>query len=140
MRAHDLGTDARRALTNTQMRHIAAWRPRSEPVGLATARAEAVRLAARVAQLDVDLNNNRDQLTGIVTERAPGLLEIPGVGAITAAVVLCAWSHPGCVRSEAAMAQIAGTCPIPASSGNAVRHLLNRGGDRRLSWALTPSS
>jgi len=57
---------------------------------------------------------------------------MPGVGAVTAAVVLCVWSHPGRVRSEAALAQIAGTCPIPASSGNTVRHRLNRGGDRRL--------
>ncbi|GAA4994246.1 transposase [Actinopolymorpha pittospori] len=37
---------------------------------------------------------------------------------------------------EAAFAQIAGTCPIPASSGNTVRHRLNRGGDRRLNRAL----
>ena len=29
------------------------------------------------------------------------------------------------------------TCPIPASSGNTVRHRLNRGGDRRLNRALT---
>ncbi len=61
---------------------------------------------------------------------------MPGVGAVTAAVVLCVWSHHGRVRSEAAMAQIAGTCPIPASSANTVRHRLNRGGDRRLNWAL----
>lgn len=87
-------------------------------------------------QLDVELKSNREQLTAIVTDQAPELLELPGVGAITAAVVLCVWSHPGRVRSEAAMAQIAGTCPIPASSGNTVRHRLNRGGDRRLNWAL----
>ena len=62
---------------------------------------------------------------------------MPGIGAVTAAVVLCVWSHPGRVRSEAALAQIAGTCPIPASSGNTVRHRLNRGGDRRPNWALS---
>jgi transposase len=90
VRAHDLGIDARRSLTRTQIRQIASWRRRNEPVGLATARGEAVRLAARVAQLDVELKNNRGQLTSIVTERAPELLEMPGVGAITAAVVLCA--------------------------------------------------
>ena len=102
----------------------------------ATARAEAVRLAGRVIELDAELKSNRDQLTAIVTDRAPELLAMPGVAAIPAAVVLCVWSHPGRVRSEAAMAQIAGTCPIPASSGNTVRHRLNRGGDRRLNWAL----
>ena len=35
------------------------------------------------------------------------------------------------------MASLAGTCPIPASSGNTVRHRLNRGGDRRLNRVLT---
>lgn len=135
-RTHDLGIDARRALTKTQVRQIAGWRRRVEPLGVATARAEAVRLAGRVGQLDADLKANRDQLTEIVTRLAPELLEMPGVGAVTAAVVLCVWSHPGRVRSEAALAQIAGTCPIPASSGNTVRHRLNRGGDRRLNWAL----
>ncbi|WP_374230560.1 transposase [Rhodococcus sp. ARC_M6] len=38
----------------------------------------------------------------------------------------------GCVRRP-----LAGTCPIPASSGNTVRYRLNRGGDRRLNRALT---
>lgn len=136
VRAHDLGIDARRALTGAQISQIASWRRRVEPVGISTARAECVRLAGRVAQLDIELKNNRNQLTTIVTDRAPELLALPGVGAVTAAVVLCVWSHPGRVRSEAAMAQIAGTSPIPASSGNTVRHRLNRGGDRRLNWAL----
>ena len=35
------------------------------------------------------------------------------------------------------MTSLAGTYPIPASSGNTVRHRLNRGGDRRLNRALT---
>ena len=61
VRAHDLGIDARRALTSAQIRQIAGWRRRSEPLGTATARAEAVRLAGRVAQLDVDLESNRDR-------------------------------------------------------------------------------
>lgn len=42
----------------------------------------------------------------------------------------------GRVRSEAALAALAGVNPIPASSGNTVRHRLNRGGDRRLNHAL----
>jgi transposase len=47
-----------------------------------------------------------------------------------------AWSHPGRVRSEAALAALAGPSPLPASSGNTTRHRLNRGGDRRLNRAL----
>jgi len=49
---------------------------------------------------------------------------------------LTAWSHPGRVRSEAAFASLAGVNPIPASSGNTVRHRINRGRDRRLNRAL----
>lgn len=51
-------------------------------------------------------------------------------------MILTVWSHPGRIRTEAAFAQIPGTCPIPASSGNTIRHRLNRGGDRRLNRAF----
>ncbi|MGH3499935.1 MAG: transposase, partial [Nocardioidaceae bacterium] len=45
--------------------------------------------------------------------------------------------HPGRVHSEAAFAMLAGTAPIPATSGQTTnRHRLNRYGDRRLNWAL----
>lgn len=50
--------------------------------------------------------------------------------------VVYTWSHAGRVRSEAALAILAGVNPIPASSGNTIRHRLNRGGDRRLDRAL----
>jgi transposase len=53
-----------------------------------------------------------------------------------AAQVLCAWSHPGRLRSEAAVAMLAGVAPLEASSGRVVRHRLNRGGDRQLNRAL----
>lgn len=87
--------------------------------------------------LDEDLARSRADLTELTARDTPQLLELPGVGAVVAASVLIAWSHPGRVRSEAAMASLAGTCPIPASSGNTVRHRLNRGGGRRLNRALT---
>ena len=66
----------------------------------------------------------------------PDLLEQPGVGPIVAATVLCAWSHPGRFRSEAAFAMLAGAAPIPASSGKTTRYRLNRYGDRQLNRAL----
>jgi transposase len=50
--------------------------------------------------------------------------------------VLGAWSHPGRIHSEAAFAMIADCAPIPASSGQTVRHRLNRQGDRQLTWAI----
>ncbi|GHB88868.1 hypothetical protein GCM10010306_099900 [Streptomyces umbrinus] len=67
---------------------------------------------------------------------AAGLPEETGIGPVTAATVLVAWSHLGRVRDEAAFAALAGVSPIPVSSGNTTRHRLNRGGDRRLNRAL----
>lgn len=138
VRTHDLGVDARQALMQSQIATMAGWRRREESFGIATARAEAVRLAKRIQELGQELVANRDQITTIVEAEAeaPELLDLPGVGAVTAAIVLTVWSHPGRIRSEATFAQIAGTCPIPASSGNTTRYRLNRGGDRRLNRAL----
>lgn len=74
----------------------------------------------------------KTRITRIVTEWRPDLLELTGVGPVTAAGVLCAWSHPTRFRSDAAFAMCAGTAPIPASSGLTTRHRLNPGGDRQL--------
>jgi transposase len=72
----------------------------------------------------------------LVAAVAPWLLELPGVGSISAAQVLVSWSHAGRLRSEAAFAALAGVNPIPASSGQVVRHRLNRSGDRRQLFKL----
>src|SRR2546428_596597 len=85
--------------------------------------------AARAAHL-------QSQLELLIGELAPALLAEPGVGVITAGQLLNAWSHPGRFRSEAAFASLAGAAPIPASSGQTVRHRLNRSGDRQLNRAL----
>ena len=101
------------------------------------ARAEAVRLAKHVLDLEEQLKSNEQKLDELVkvSEAAP-LLDEKGFRAVTAAKCVVAWSHEGRVRSEAAFACLAGVNPIPASSGNTVRHRLNRGGDRRLNSAL----
>lgn len=138
LRTVDLGVDARRSLSKTQIGMTARWRARTdEPIDVATARREAVRLATRIGQLDGDLRDNRSGIDGFVAAQTPTLLDMTGVGAVVAATVLLAWSHPGRVRSEAALASLSGTRPIPASSGNTERHRLNRGGDRRLNRAIT---
>ena len=67
---------------------------------------------------------------------APGLTQRPGIGPVTAAQAIVAFSHPRRCRNDAAFASLAGTCPIPASSGRTVRHRLNRGGDRALNRAI----
>jgi transposase len=97
----------------------------------------ALRAAARRAlALEAEADDLQAEIERIVTKLAPRLLAEPGVGPISAAQILCSWSHPGRIRSEAAFAAIAGAAPIPASSGNTVRHRLNHGGDRQLNRAL----
>ena len=136
LRTVDLGVDARRPLTAGQVTTISGWRARDEPAWWATCRGEAVRLARPIRDLDQQIAANRVQLDALVAAQAPELTTLTGVGSVVAATVLIAWSHPGRIRSEAALAAIAGACPIPASSGNTVRHRLNRSGDRRLNRAL----
>jgi transposase len=137
IRAVNLDIAARRALTIRQIRTIAGWRAREEPVAAATARAEAIRLAKRITVLDAELATNQKTMTKLIQATpAAALLDKTGIGPVTAAVVITAWSHPGRVRNEAAFASLAGVNPIPASSGNTTRHRLNRAGDRRLNWAL----
>jgi transposase len=137
LRVVDLGVDARGTINASQITAIAAWRSRTEELATGIARAEAVRLAKRVRAADEELSAVTRQMTALLkTSPAAGLLDKPGIGPVTAAIAFAAWSHPGRVRSEAAFASLAGVNPIPASSGNTVRHRINRGGDRRLNRAL----
>ncbi len=76
-------------------------------------------------------------MNNIINTWRPDLLEVPGVGVVVAATVLCAWSHPGRFRSDAAFAAFAGTAPVPSSSGPTSGNMkLNRGGDRHLNSAI----
>jgi transposase len=92
--------------------------------------------ARRALALGAEADELEARLQPLVQGLAPALLAEPGVGVITAAQILNAWSHPGRFRSEAAFASLAGTAPVPASSGKLIRHRLNRGGDRQLNRAL----
>lgn len=136
LRVHNLGMDARTALTTAQIRTIAAWRARDEAPTTAALRQIAIDYARDITILDEKLATNHTTLDRLTTHQAPQLRAITGIGPITAAVILAAWSHPGRVRNEAAFAMLAGVAPIPASSGNTHRHRLNRGGDRQLNRCL----
>jgi transposase len=136
LRVHDLGIDARRKVSRPTIRTIAAWRSRSESLPKATARAEAVRLARRILDLDTEVKANLTTLRAVISDAAPTLLELPGVGPVNAGIVLAAWSHPGRVRNEAAFAKLGGVCPLEVSSGRHHEHRLNRAGDRQLNRAL----
>lgn len=98
---------------------------------------QALRSVARRAEaLRAEAAACEQELARLVDELAPSLTAEPGLGPICAAQIICAWSHRGRIRSDAAFAALAGVAPVPASSGQVVRHRLNRGGDRQLNRAL----
>jgi transposase len=123
--------------TNDQLRRCARMRirlnqsveQRSTVTALRSTAQRALALEAEAATLEAELGQ-------LVSTAAPALLAEPGVGVISAAQLLTAWSHHGRFRSDAAFASLAGTAPIPASSGQTIRYRLNRGGDRQLNRAL----
>ncbi|WP_405691390.1 transposase [Streptomyces sp. NBC_00057] len=92
--------------------------------------------AQRIQALQAEAKELEGEMLLLVREVAPELLDLLGVGPITATQILVSWSHPGRFRSEAAFASFAGVSPIPASSGLTNRHRLNRSGDRQLNRAL----
>jgi transposase len=94
-------------------------------------------LARRAHAMLKEARELQNAMLAIIRDWRPDLLEEFGVGPIVAATVLCAWSHPGRIHSEAAFAMLAGVAPIPANSGQVTtRYRLNRYGDRNLNNAL----
>ncbi len=95
-------------------------------------------IAARIRFLFAQTAELDPELLALIRQHPAGraLLAEPGVGPVVAAQLLVSWSHRGRVRSEAAFAALAGAAPLEASSGQRVRHRLNRGGDRDLNRAL----
>jgi transposase len=73
---------------------------------------------------------------GALTAALSTIRAVDRIGPLLAAQVVLSWSHQGRIANEAAFARLAGAAPIPASSGQTVRHRLDRSGDRKLNRAL----
>jgi transposase len=130
-------TMARGKLAERTLDKLARRRPpRDATRAQAVRQAEIRRLALALRDGRRELATNRAQLRGIVNDLAPGLIDRRGIGPISAAQVIVAFSHPGRCRSEAAFAALGGISPREASSGLNKRHRLNRGGDRTLNQAI----
>jgi transposase len=93
-------------------------------------------VARRINQLTTEERELAREIERLTRTLAPHLLDEPGIGPLLAAQVLLSWSHQGRVATEAAFARLAGAAPIPASSGQTIRHRLDRSGDRKLNRAL----
>jgi transposase len=91
-------------------------------------------LARRARHLNAQASHYRGEITTLVRDLNPTLMDEPGVGPISAAKLLVC--DPARFRSEAAFARCNGTAPIPASSGQTIRHRLSRGGDRQANNAI----
>ena len=136
------GDDHDRALgkgtfTRARLRQISSRpRPETSQVEQLTRHLEAVRLAEALLLADTSIQRNLTTLREIVAGLQPSLLELPGVGPVSAAQAIVSFSHRGRCRNEAAFAMLSGAAPLPASSGRTQRHRLNRGGDRDLNRAL----
>lgn len=119
-------------------RHLAALRPRdlrNPDDGLR----HALRALARRWQY---LNTEATELTKMIAElverAAPQLLEPFGIGVDTAAeILIVAGDNPERIKSEAALAKLAGIAPVPTGSGmTSGRHRINHGGHRQLNAAI----
>jgi transposase len=119
------------------LRRLAATRPEGRRDPELRGSMLALRsIARRVLQLQAEERELGRQIEALTRKLAPQLLDQPGVGPHAAAQLVLSWSHHGRIRSEAAFARLAGAAPIPASSGQTVRHRLDRSGDRKLNRAL----
>lgn len=124
--------------SDTLAGEVARLRPRrGDPVEFGTRLALST-LGRRVIGLEEELGRLDEVIAEFVTELAPGLLEVYGVGMDCAAVFLATvGDNADRMRSEAAFARLCGVAPLPATSGMKTnRHRLNQGGDRQANQAL----
>ena len=114
-----------------------SFRPGGLESPTAAARYALRSLARRCRQLGNEIHDLEAQLERLTRTTAPALVDGFGIGPDTAATLLiAAGSNPDRLHSEAAFASLCGVNPIPASSGKANRHRLNRGGHRQANAAL----
>ncbi|MEU9212736.1 IS110 family transposase [Streptomyces sp. NPDC048415] len=117
---------------------LARSRPTGELAGpVCAARTALRRLARRYQILNEEIKDADREIGPLVTNAAPKLVALPGVGPETTGQLLTsAGDNPNRLRSEASFAHLCGAAPVPASSGRTNRHRLNRGGDRAANNAL----
>lgn len=100
-------------------------------------RAELVRRRIEdLRHLSAEIAETKARLEEKLARSGTTLTRLPGIGPLVAAKILGEVGDVGRIRSQAAFAMMAGTAPLVASSGMTFRHRLNRGGNRKLNFAL----
>jgi transposase len=90
----------------------------------------------RIRELTRSVDAIERELAGLVAAMAQPLLDERGCGVLTAAKLIGEIAGVHRFASDAKLARLAGSAPIPASSGHTTRHRLDRGGNRQLNCAL----
>ena len=96
----------------------------------------AGQLAARVRELNTQIDQLEGDLGPRVRRLAPSLLALVGCGVLTAAKLVGETADIRRFRSKDAYARHNGTAPLPVWSGNKQRYRLSRTGNRQLNLAL----
>ena len=90
----------------------------------------------RIRELTRTINELESELAPLVAKAAPRLLAERGCGVLIAAKLVGEIAGISRFPTDAKLARIAGSAPIPASSGSTIRHRLDRGGNRQINCAL----
>lgn len=95
-------------------------------------------LAKRWLALDAEVTDLTARVQQLVERQAPQLVQAFGVGADTAAeVLIVVGDNPERIKSEAALAKLAGISPVPTGSGmTSGKYRINHGGHRQLNAAI----
>ena len=92
--------------------------------------------ARDVAELDAKIKAAARQIELAVADQPLQVNDICGIGAIGTALILGEVGDVRRFRTKHHFANYTGTAPIDVSSGDHDQHRLNRGGNRRLNYAL----
>jgi transposase len=131
----------RAGLRNLSRARLAAvtarFRP-PPPIDAASANRWAMRsLGQRYEALSAEISLLDIHLAELTARAAPQLVAKFGVGPDSAGALLAAaGGNSERLRSSSAFAKLCGVAPLEASSGQTVRHRLNRGGNREANSAL----
>jgi transposase len=123
-------------LTRTR-RHL-AQQLQADRMRLRTAQTPAVQTSLQrvVTALAGEVQELEGQIQQQVQALAPQLLGLLGVGPVIAGVLLAEVGDIRRFRSKDYFASYCGAAPVPWESGASKHVRVNRGGNRRLNWAL----
>jgi transposase len=93
-------------------------------------------IARRIRELTEKERALTSEITKRVTELAPALIAVVGVGPLTAAKIVAEVADISRFRNKDAFARHNGTAPLPVWSSNHERHRLSRTGNRQLNAAI----